>query len=102
MSPLNSLEIFYTDIKNIELVKKQTMFQKKMKDFKVNNQKTKNVYASNLNLCRLKGRAYHATLLRSESFIYHTFLVKHSKQLFSLKHFFRTTPRTIKVKKESP
>ena len=36
MSPLNSLEIFYTDIKNIELVKKQT--------------KTKNVYASNLNL----------------------------------------------------
>ena len=36
MSPLNSLEIFYTDIKNIELVKKQTVFQKKMKDFKVN------------------------------------------------------------------
>ena len=32
--PVNSLKTFYIDIKTIERVKKQTMFQKKMADLK--------------------------------------------------------------------
>ena len=34
ISTVNGLKTFYIDIKNIELVKKQTMFQRKMADSK--------------------------------------------------------------------
>ena len=34
ISPVNGLKTFYIDIKTIERVKKQTMFQRKMADFK--------------------------------------------------------------------
>ena len=34
ISPVNGLKTFYSDIKAIELVKKQTIFQRKMADFK--------------------------------------------------------------------
>ena len=46
----------------------------------------------------MQGRTHHATLLRTESFIYHfvgfslTF-----RHLFSSKYLFRTTPRIIKL-----
>ena len=33
-STVNGLKTFYSDIKTIELVKKQTVFQRKMADFK--------------------------------------------------------------------
>ena len=34
ISPVNRLKTFYIDIKTIERIKKQTMFQRKMADFK--------------------------------------------------------------------
>ena len=34
ISPVSGLKNFYIDIKTIKPVKKQTMFQRKMKDFK--------------------------------------------------------------------
>ena len=64
----------------------------------------KNVYLLKLKsyLGRLEGRAHHATLLRSESFVYYFLgFAKHPEQLFFLKRLFRTTPRIIKLGEKS-
>ena len=52
----------------------------------------------NKTLGRVQGRAFHATLRRSESFIYNFLgFVQTFRTAIFLETFFRTTPRIIKL-----